>query len=408
MVPEDPIRAEDVRRAAEQAREHPQRPALSALAFELLSRQAEGRTLFAGKEHVDALAESHGVDRDNAVVGDENLLGILERGPARKSERALVAAFAVAGLGHALAEAPDDQRAGIRDRFVRHADWLEVSTPHVVYAFVDLLLGDPEKRAVWEGVAERVLADARAPAAPRHDARARNAARLSALAASESAAAREALTRVAREAEDLVVRRLASELGGEAGEGSASALVSGFPAPPSRSTGRAIVRLVSGWAALTWLTRLVGRLVGVRREAEIALIPGGLVVRSRLWVLGKKTREREERFTMAALAGVAREVRYPMLHLIVGMIALSAGVLLGGLLAFDAIVTGETVLLLLAAVLVFVGGGLDLALDVLVPAQSGRVSVDLSLLPGRRLRVTRVPAASADAFLKAVERRASS
>ena len=407
MTPEDPIRAEDVRRAAEQVMEHPHRQALSSLAFELLSRQAEGRTLFAGKEHVDSLAESHGVDREKAAVSGENLLGILERGPARKSERALVAAFAVDGLGRVLSEAEQDERATIRDRFVRHADWLEVSTPYVVYAFVDLLLGDAEKGAVWEGIAERVLADARGAAAPRHDARARNAARLSALAASESTAAREALSRVAREAEDLVVRRLASELGGEAGEDKAAALLSGWPAPASRGVGRAIVRLVSGWAALTWISRLVGRLVGVRREAEIALIPGGLVVRSRLWLLGRKVREREERFTMAALAGVAREVRYPMLHLIVGLLALSAGILLGGLLAFDAIVTGETVLLLLAALLVFVGGGLDLAFDVLVPARRGRVSVDLSLLPGRRLRVTRVPAESADAFLLALERRAS-
>ncbi|MBW3534666.1 MAG: hypothetical protein KY453_05525 [Gemmatimonadetes bacterium] len=86
MTPEEPIRAEDVRRAAELVKEHPQREPLSALAFELLSRQAEGRTLFAGKEHVDSLAQSHGVGRDDAEVertlkaltaaaaGDENLV----------------------------------------------------------------------------------------------------------------------------------------------------------------------------------------------------------------------------------------------------------------------------------------------------------------------------------------------
>jgi hypothetical protein len=184
--------------------------------------------------------------------------------------------------------------------------------------------------------------------------------------------------------------------------------LSGRPGPPRRGTARTLLRLVTGIAALSWLLRFVGRLVGVRREAEVELVPGGLVLRTRIELLGRTVREREERFTMAALAGVAREVRYPMLHLVVGLLALSVGILLGGLLAFDALVTGETIILLVAAALILIGGGLDLALDLLVPARAGRVSLDLSLLPARTIRIERVPTDSVDRFVDALRIRASS
>lgn len=402
---ETPIRADDVRRAAEQVRGCDAREPLSLLAWGVLARQAEGRTLFAGKEHVATLAEAHGVRREDADVSGQNLLTILERGPKGPGEHALVAAFYVDGMGRTLASATHDDRAALCERFIHHADWLEVATPYVVYAFVDALVGEAERQAIWAALGRAVLEEAEASGPPRHDARARNAARVSALAASESASAREALGRIAREADDLVVRRLATELGGDAGGDADATRLSGRPGVAARSTAATVARLVTGLAALTWALRLVGNLVGIRREADMELVPGGLVVRSRLSLLGRIVREREERFTMAALAGVAREVRYPMVHLVVGLISLSAGILLGGLLAFDAIVTGETILLLLAAVLVFVGGALDLALDMFLPARAGRVSVDLSLLPGRRFRLERVPVETVDAFLATLKQK---
>ncbi len=404
MKPDEQIRPEDVRGAADQVRAHPSREPLAALALDVLSRQAEGRTLFAGKEHVEARAAAHGVDREAAEADGVNLLAILERGAESPRERALVAGFAVDALGRRIGESEGEARRELVARFVRHADWLEVSTPYVVYAFVDELLTEEHASAVWEAVAEAALSDARGGAVPRHDGRARNAARLSALSGSRSEGARIALARVAGEAEDLVARALARELGGEPSSGGGAARVSGRLGAPARSTFRAVLRIVTGVAAVCWLLRLGGRLVGARREGEVEIVPGGIVVRHTLTLLGREVRRREERYTLSALAGVAREVRYPMVHLLVGLVALSSGVLLGGLLALDALRTGETFLLLVAAGLILVGGGLDLALDVLVPARSGRVSVDLSLLGGRAVRLDRVPLDEADRFLEALRR----
>lgn len=402
---DETLRAEDVHRVVEEVRGHPRREAVGALALDVLSRQAEGRTLFAGKEHVEARAEHHGVKREDADVGGTNLLAVLERGPESARERGLVAAFAVDAFGRRLAEAGDDEAKQLVERFVRHADWLEVGTPYAVYSFVDALLGDGGSAPVWRAVAEAALVDARSGGGPRHDARARNAARLSALASSRSPAAREALVRVASEADDRVVCALARELGGEPADPDGTRLA-GRLGPPRRPPARAVLRLVTGVAAFAWLLRLSGRLVGVRRDVEVELVPGGLVVRREFRLLGRTVRRSEERYTMSALAGVGREVRYPMLHLLVGLVALSVGVLAGGLLAFDALRTGETLLLLLAAALVLVGGGLDLALDVLVPAREGRVSVDLTLLPGRSVRLEGVAVDEADRFVEALRRRA--
>lgn len=407
MKADDGIRTDDVRRAVEQVTSHPRREALGALALDVLSRQAEGRTLFAGKEHVEARAEAHGVSREDAAVDGMNLLAVFERGAESAAERALVAAFAIDALGRKLADADEGEREALAQRFVRHADWLEVSTPYVVYAFVDPLLEPEPARVLMDAMADAVLSDARAVAAPRHDARARSAARLSALAASRCDGSRDALGRVAREAEDLVVRALARELGGEPPSVPGSACLSGRYASVPRTAGRAVLRVVTGVAAVAWLGRLVGRLVGVRSDVEMELVPGGVVVRRQLALLGRTVRSREERFTLSALAGVAREVRYPMLHVLIGLVALAAGVLAGGLLAIDAVRTGETVLLLIAAGLVLLGGGLDLALDVLVPARKGKVVVDLSLMSGRVLRLDRVPVEDADRFLETLRRRSA-
>lgn len=405
MKAEAPIEPEEAQRAARLVLDHDGRDALGALAFDVLSRQAEGGTLFAGKEHVELRAEALEIDRDEAATEAGNLLAILERGADSPLERAVVAAFAVHGLGRAVAQAGAEERERILGRFVRHADWLEISSPYVVYALVDTVL-DPETAGrVWSAVADAVVDDARGGKGPRHGVRARNAARVSGLASSTSESAADALERVAGEAEDVVVRALARELGAEPESVAGGDTVRGLLGAPPRSVARTVLRLVTGVAALAWVARLVGRLVGVRRTAEMELVAGGVVLRRRTVLLGRTVREAEERYTMRALAGVSRETRYPMLHVLVGLVALSAGILVGGLFAFDAVRTGETVLLLLAAGAVLVGGGLDLALEVLVPARAGRVRLDFRLLPGRVVRLESVAADEADGFIDALRRR---
>jgi hypothetical protein len=89
------------------------------------------------------------------------------------------------------------------------------------------------------------------------------------------------------------------------------------------------------------------------------------------------------------------------LPLAVGALSLAVGVLAGGIFAWDAIRFWDSGLLVMASV-VFVGAGLDLALEILVPGRTGRVAMEVRLEKGRRLRLTGAPIEDADRFLKAL------
>jgi len=408
MTAEDqPIRREDVDRAVTAVHAAEARDALGALAYDVLSRQAEGRTFFAGQKFARSRAKDHGVARKDAETSAGNLLAILERGAVSPLERALVVAFAVVGLGDALGE--EENAAERVFRFVRHADWLEVSSPYGVYPFVDRLLEDAAAGRVWRELAQVVVDEAAGRDGALPGVRARNAARLTALADSDSEAAREALRGVVRSAAlDEPTRVLASTLAGDGAEArpALEPRVSGWLGRSPRRPGLEILRWVSGWALAVWLVRAIAFALGVRRQAELSLGDDGLEVSTTVSLLGRTVRERQETWRLDALDGASRQVRYPALHLLVGAVALSFGILFGGLVLFDGVRSGELTLVLLAAAVLLAGAGLDLALDVLVPGRRGRVVVDLVARSRRPLRLTHVPLEQADAFLRALRNRA--
>ncbi|MEC7518922.1 MAG: hypothetical protein VYE22_03600 [Myxococcota bacterium] len=401
-----PVRASDVERAVAAVREAGEAQApLAALAFDLLSRQAEGRTFYAGEKLVSARAEAHSVTREGAATEAGNLLSILERGPDSALERALVAAFAVAGLGRTEGA---DRKERVW-RFVRHADWLELGTDYAVYPFVDRLLDEARAAEVWAEVAQAVVDEAAGRDGERPEVRARNAGRLTALSDSSSAAAKDALRDVIRSAAlDEPTRLLASTLAGDGADelSVGPTRVEGALGRAPRGSAVEVLRWVSGWALLTWLVRGLGFLLGVRRSAALELSGGAVTVRTEISMLGRVVRDGEERWRLDALEGAGRRVRYPALHLLVGVVALAVGVLLGGVVLFDGARSGELILLLVAAGLILGGAALDLALDVLVPGARGRVTMDLSARARRPLRLTRVPLEQADAFLRALRGRA--
>jgi hypothetical protein len=392
------------RAAIDLARGHAHRQALGALAFDLLSRQAEAGALFSGREFVEARAREHQVDRTQADTDAGNLLGVLERGPQTEPERALVLAFAVDGLRQRLDDAGADGRDRILSRFVRHADWLAASTPLDPYPFVQELVDGASRETIWSMVAREALRDTQ----PCPAARARNAARLAVLLGSEDPAAAAARERMAQECADPVTARWAqSTLDGASQAGGdihAHPRVRGCVGRAPRASTRDVLRIVFGVAALQWLLRALGRLVGLRREAEVELVSGGVRVRRRTSLLGRTLRDAEETYALSAVARAGRLVRYPALPLLAGLLALSVGVLLGGLWLFEGIRSGETVLLLIAAGAILLGAGLDLLLSVLLPGRRGRVALDLQVLSGRGIRLLRVPQADADRFLEALSR----
>ncbi len=381
---------------------HSERAKLGALALDVLSRQAEARVLFAGREFVDKRATEHDVTHESAATSAGNLRTILERGPETELERALVAAFALVGLDARFEKLPAEERRPLVDRFARHVDWLEAATPYAVWILVDRVVGEPLGRAFWGEVAQSIVDDA-GDRGRTASARGRNAARISALAASTSAAAREALEMIGASRLDAVTRGLVAAIAGDAAPVRTGTMrVAGTMRTPRRRGALRVVWLVTGIALISWAVRLVLRLAGVRREAELALAGTDLEVRERRFAFGRQIRERNDRVALSSVLAAGREVRYPSLHLYVGAAALAMGVLVGGTWIFEGARSGELVLLSIGAGLLLGGALLDLALDVLVPASRGRVSLELSIHRGRVVRVDGVALEDADRFLEAM------
>jgi hypothetical protein len=401
----EPAADEDVERAAAEVVAHAERRGLGALCFEVLSRQAEGRVLFAGREFVEARAREHAIDRARAASSVGNLLDILERGPGTSRERALVAAFGVVGLGAVLGATREPEPLLVR--FARHADWLETASPYVVYPFVDRLLDASVAAAVWRTLAERTLAESRegdvSPAA-----RARQAARLAVLAASP--AGQRELARVASEAADPVVRGIAEACArAAAGGGSTSAQagpprVSGRVARVRGGALRESLRWLSGWALASWGLRGLLALAGHRREGSLELVAQGVRVRRSTRLLGRVVRESDDVWSWAALVAIRQETRHAGLALALGAAGLAAGIVAGGLLGFDGLRAGEPSLLALAALVVLAGAGLDLALDFFFARRSARVACELRTLAGGAVRLEGVSPLAVDRFFDAVER----
>ncbi|MGE0786883.1 MAG: hypothetical protein AB7S26_14520 [Sandaracinaceae bacterium] len=403
------IRAQHVEQAVAAVRACDSRDALAALAYDVLSSQAEGKALLSGAKYIEGKAKAHEVERDDAETEAGNVLAILERGASEPLERALIGALAVAGLEAALADDEDDRSKRVF-RFVSHADWLEVATDLVVLPFVDPLLDEAHAASVWREVAQRVADQAAGRDGELPRTRARNAARLSALASSPSEAARGALRSVVRStALDEPTRMLASALAGDGATEAASVQpeLEGVLMRAPRGGIVEVLRWLSGWALVSWLVRGALFLLGARRNARVRLSAGQLEVRTTTTLLGRTVRESQESLRVDALDSASRAVRYPAIHLMVGVIALSFGVLAGGLVLFDGVRSGELVLLTIACGLLLGGAALDLGLDVLVPARRGRVTVDLRARAQRPMRVSRVPLEQADAFLRALRQAAA-
>ena len=186
-------------------------------------------------------------------------------------------------------------------------------------------------------------------------------------------------------------------------EGSAGAVVSGRERPPVASGFIALGRWVSGWALLSWFCRLLLFALGWRREARIEISDGILSIRRTTAFRGRIIHESEEKRLLRTVLAASRQVRYPALHLAVGAFSLGVGVLAGGVFAWDALRFGDWTLLVIAF-LFFVGAGLDLLLDILIPGRAGRVGLDIQVQGANGLRLVDVSLPDADRFLTELTR----
>jgi len=404
MRTEEPIRADDVSRASAEAEAHARAPALAAFADDVLFRQAEGRSLYAGEGFVRVRADAHGVLVEDAHTALGNLVEILEAGPRGPREHAVVAAFAVRGFAGRLRQTPEDDRPAAAARFVRHADWLELATPYRIYPFVQARVPADGRSLIRDALVAAVLGDAASPEADDPGTRGRNAARLTVLADFPDAA--DALDDVARRAVDPAVQSLAASLAIDAPllpRGDEGPRLAGLRGAPPRPPVRNALRLLFGIALIQWVGRLLGRLVGLERPVHVTLWPPVVRVHAETRVFGRRVREEAWAVPVSTVAGAVRHARWPAIHLLVGAVALALGVFGGGVWAIDAARTGETYLAFAAAGVLLVGAGLDLGLDVLVAGRRARVAFELDLGPSGQLALVDVDLAAADHFLDALE-----
>jgi hypothetical protein len=423
--------AADVERVVDIVKNHEHKAELAALVFDLISRQAEGRVLFTGDRFVAARAEEHKVDAKMAETPLGNVLGLLERGPTTRMDWALLSALHVRGFEAAWTARGVEERAELVARFATHADWLETATSHRPLSFARELLPEELAGELWTRLGAQVLSD---DATPTSAGRARNALRLSALAAvvnassAGAASARAALERIKAEANDgwsraLTNIALLNEAPQPAAEapaaveapaateapGTAARSSVDDPLVPIRIAGVVArapamqwwtpLRWLSGFAVVRWLIAGFATLLGVRRHVFVELQGEALSVRIATRWLGRTVRTSDVVHGLDHVASVRRVARYASLHLLVGVTLFAAGVLVGGFLLGDGIRSHDKTLLLAGAGLVLGGAVLDLAFSVLVPATARRVRIELDFGTHGRLDVAGVPAADADRLM---------
>jgi hypothetical protein len=419
--------ASDVERVVDIVKNHEHSGELAALVFDLISRQAEGRVLFTGERFVAARAEEHKVDAKMAETPLGNVLGLLERGPTTRMDWALLSALHVRGFDAAWTARSTEERAELVARFATHADWLETATSHRPLSFARELLPEELAGELWARLGALVLQD---DATPTTAGRARNALRLSALAAvvnassSGAASARTALERVKAEAHDGWSRALTnvalktenSEPDEAPPQSAATAIATAAtpaapdgPLVPIRIAGVVArapairwwtpLRWLSGFALVRWVVAGFATLLGVRRHVFVELQGEALSVRIATRWLGRTVRTSDVVHGLNHVASVRRVARYASLHLLIGVTLFAAGVLIGGFLLGDGVRSHDKTLLLAGAGLVLGGAVLDLVLSVIVPATVRRVRIELDFGAHGRLDVAGVPADDADRLM---------
>jgi len=386
-------------------RAHPARRELGALALDVLGRQAEGRTLFVGRDHVKKRAAEHGATREAAGTSLCNVVDLLERGAESDRERGLICALAVLGLVDAM-ERDAEVAGSLLTRTVRHAAWLEVATG---FPLLDALATQTEGEVperVPARPAPRVVHGSVRPRKRSGQDRATAMALLTALRASTSPRANEHLTALAdHDGLDPAVRAAARELAPPAGPRGVPTL-SGPACPAARTGARAVLAWVTGWAILSWVGRAALGLLGRTGSVSVALRGQSIEVHESGSLLGRPADEGALVVPVSSILLASRVARHGSAVLYGGAAAMAAGILVGGYVLFDGLRSGELVIACAGAALALTGIGLDLGLDLVARARGApRTTVELVLPRGRVIRLLASSEAGADAFLEALRAR---
>jgi hypothetical protein len=369
---------------------HPQSEALVRFVREAALEAAAARRLeFASRFHhplphpLPKLPT--GLTKGDADTAYGNVVEVLERGVKEPLEGDLLGAL----LALSARREPDSETE--EQAFVAHLVWLAAHTP--VNALPALDGATPEREEVFRVLAV-VAANPTQAAADFGRTEAFVAA--AALGVSQAAAAPVARAEALANTDELSIRALL--LAGAADLAPLTGELVAAPFAPFTTAVLAFTLVLFSWQAL----RLVARFVfAYRRPAVLRLTPRGLELTHQVMLLGKVLRDRSTLVPLANLSKVTRETRYARLGLYAGLAALVLGTYFGMGLFVDGLRVpgGSSALLEMAAATIVAGLAIDFVLSSVADSARGKCRLLVEPRTGRRLCVSGVDPASADAML---------
>lgn len=395
---------EGFERIVTEVKVHPNGARIAALCLDVLSRQAEGRALYSGRKLMRARATTHRVVRAEAETAFGNVLPILERGPERTNEWQLIAGFAVRGLDEKLSEASAAEKREIVERFARHTDWLELSTPYDLYAFVPVLLTEANQDSLIEALEGVVLApveDSQLPAF-----RARAALRIHVLSTLKRPAARVVLARLLEQSQDQFVQVLAQKALGEEPlpETDGFELKGAWGKVPRLSFGR-VFSYFTGLTLVLAFARFIAFGLGLERNARVRLEKGAVHVRRETFLFGRLLRISDASYALKDLDCATREVSRPIFQVLFGALAFAGGIVLFTMWVSDGIARSDKALVGSALVALCAGMGLDLLFDGWGKLRRERAGFEMFVDGERVVTLRRVDPQRAQRLVEQIARR---
>jgi hypothetical protein len=395
---------EGFERVVAEVKAHPSGARLSVLCLDVLSRQAEGRALYSGRKLMRARASTHRVVRAEAETVFGNVLTMLERGPERSNEWQLIAGFAVRGLDEKLSAASAAEKREMVERFARHTDWLELSTPYDLYAFVPVLLSEASQDSLIEALEGVVLAppeESRLPAF-----RARAALRIHVLSTLKRPQARVVLARLIEQNADSFVQVLAKQVLGEEPlpETDGFELKGAWGRVPRLSVGR-VLSYFTGLTLVVGFARFLAFGLGIERSARVRLEKGAVHVRRETFLFGRLLRISDSSYALKDLDCATREVSRPIFQALFGALALAAGTVLFVMWVSDGIARSDKALIGSALVALCAGIALDMLFDGWGRLRKERAGFEMFVDGERVVTLRRVDPQRAQRLVEQIARR---
>jgi hypothetical protein len=219
------------------------------------------------------------------------------------------------------------------------------------------------------------------------------------------------VSRLAADLSDATAARIITAPAGDApstvvASAPSGAALRGHLAPLPRSAFITFLQALCGWLLLRSVGVLIARYaLSLKRDAKVELSHTGIEVDARVGLLGRELRDLSAHYPVAGIASVTREVRFPSLHVYVGLVALLLGTYAGITFLAWGVPAASPRLIAYGLLALVVGVLLDLLLTSLVPGTRGRCRIVIVPKRGRSLCIAGVDAQAADRLLADLVRR---